>query len=443
MLRFALVVPNLHYNNDTYLWSILPSRGLLSIASILRDEGHFVSYIDADVDHLTEQQVIAELKTVEANVVGITMNTFQAKACFDLAILIKKECPNIIIIVGGPHPSALKAEIIEKWAAVDIVCVGESEHTIRDLSRILASGGNLNLVKGIIFRDQDGIHLTGEPTAIKDLDSIPFPAFELAGNLNRYPGAQPTKQCPSMHIMASRGCPFDCVFCTKSVWGKHTRFRTPGNIVDEIEWLHNKFGINEIFFQDDTLNLNRDWFFSVCEEIKHRGLNHLSYKAPFRVNERLVDEELLTLAKETGFWIIFYGVESGNQRILDATKKGTTIDEIKRAFMLTKKAGLQTIAAFMVGNVGENHDTITDSINLAIELKPEYWGFSIATPLPGTEFHKIAVNNNWILNHDFMHWSQFKAVSRIDQLTAEEITLEQRRATTTVAESLQQQKSTR
>ncbi|HEX2957028.1 MAG TPA: radical SAM protein, partial [Chitinispirillaceae bacterium] len=167
-------------------------------------------------------------------------------------------------------------------------------------------------------------------------------------------------------------------------------FRSPENIISEVEYVHKNLGINEIFFQDDTMNLNRNWFYKVCDLIIERGLDKLSYKAPFRVNAKLVDEELLAKAKRAGFWIIFYGVESGNQEILDKVKKGTTIEEIKRAFRLTQDAGIRTIAAFMVGNFGENHSSINDSIALAKELRPDSWGFSIATPLPGTEFHDIA-----------------------------------------------------
>lgn len=224
--------------------------------------------------------------------------------------------------------------------------------------------------------------------------------------------------------MASRGCPYNCIFCTKSVWGKTVRFRSPDNIVDEVEMLHRKFGIDEVFFQDDTMNINRGWFFSVCNELIRRGLHkEMAFKAPFRVNSNLLDAELLAKAKEAGFWIIFYGVESGNQRVLDTIKKGTTIEEIKRAFALTHAAGIRTIAAFMIGNVGDTRESINDSIALAREIRPSVRGFSIATPLPGTEFYQIAKEKGWIHTEDYRNYSQFSSVCRNEHLTSEEITM--------------------
>lgn len=391
MGKFLLVVPNLRYNSDNFLWSILPSRGLLSLAAVLRNAGNEVQYIDADIDNLSELDIICQIMSFKPDVVGITMNTFQAKSGYSLAKTIKGYDPGISILIGGPHPSALKEEILKDIKCIDIIAVGEAEKTIEEISDVYANKKTLNDVKGIVYRERDGsIKTTADQPLIEDLDTIPFPAYDLAGNLRRYPGAHPLRQSPSMHIMASRGCPFDCIFCTKSVWGKRTRFRSPENIISEVEYVHKNLGINEIFFQDDTMNLNRNWFYKVCDLIIERGLDKLSYKAPFRVNAKLVDEELLAKAKRAGFWIIFYGVESGNQEILDKVKKGTTIEEIKRAFRLTQDAGIRTIAAFMVGNFGENHSTINDSIALAKELRPDSWGFSIATPLPGTEFHDIA-----------------------------------------------------
>ncbi len=422
MLKIALIVPNLRYKKG-YLWSVLPSRGLLSLAAALQKEGHSVQYIDADIDNLSNKEIVGLLLNFACDVVGITMNTFQAKAAIDLAKAIKKRRQDIKIIVGGPHPSALKKNILIDYPWIDIVCKGESEETIVELAQAIADSKALSKIEGISYRTGDNIYENADRKLIRDINQIPFPAYALAGDLKRYPGAQPVLKPPSMHIMASRGCPFHCIFCTKSVWGNTVRFRTPQNITDEVEFLHRRFGINEIFFQDDTMNLNRKWFLSVCTEIITRGLNkEMAFKAPFRVDSKLLDEECLLKAKEAGFWIIFYGVESGNQQVLDTIKKGTTIKEIKRAFELTHRAGIKTIAAFMVGNVDDTKETIEDSVRLAKEMKPTVFGFSIATPLPGTFFYEIAKEKKWIHSLDFSKYSQFCAVSRNELLTRKEIT---------------------
>ncbi len=422
MLKWSLIVPNTRYG--TYgLWSILPSRGLLSLAACLRKNGCDVNYIDADFENLSSEEVIARLSCYGSNVVGITMNTFQVKSGIELAKSIKLYDPHIKIIFGGPHPSALPSQTLIDCPEAAVVCIGESEETVVELTKTIENKLDLANVMGISYRVSDKICNNTARPSIKDLDSIPIPAYDLAGDIKRYPGAQPVLKPPSMHIMASRGCPFSCIFCTKSVWGNTVRFRSPEKIVDEVEFLHSKHGINEIFFQDDTMNINRKWFFKVCDEIIKRELNKkLVFKTSFRVNRHLVDSELLQKAKTAGFWMVFYGVESGNQKVLDIVKKGTTIEEIKRAFLLTHKAGMKTIAAFMIGNVGDTVETVNDSIELAKELKSEVSGFSPATPLPGTKFYEIAKKKGWITCNDFSKWSQSMAVCRNDTLTAEQIT---------------------
>lgn len=221
--------------------------------------------------------------------------------------------------------------------------------------------------------------------------------------------------------MASRGCPFNCIFCTKSVWGNTIRFRSPEKIANEIEFLHNRFGINEIFFHDDTMNLKREWFLSICGELMKRGLNQaMAFKAPFRADEKLIDPELLEAAKKAGFCMIIYGVESGNQAVLDNIKKGITIPEIKRAFELTHKAGINTYASFMVGNIGDTRETVMDSIKLAREINPSAIGFSVATPRPGSEFYRIAVARGWMDDSSFND-RVFAPLKRNETLIAQEI----------------------
>lgn len=421
MPRFSLIVPNTRYR-DNYLWSKLPSRGLLSLAAVLQKDGYPVQYIDADIDNMTELEIIAKITEYNSDIVGITMNTFQSHAGLSLAYFLKSIHPDIKIIVGGPHPSALGKQMLLDHPCIDIICLGEGEEMIVELAEALKYGIFIGSIPGICYRFSGRCIENDRRQFIDYLDYLPFPAYELSGKLTRYPGAQPVLKSPSMHIMASRGCPYSCTFCTKSVWGRRVRFRSVGNIVNEIEMLHYKFGINEIFFQDDTMNLDRVWFFAICDEIIKRELNHLSYKAPFRVNKNLVDEGLLSKAKEAGFWMIFYGVESGSQEVLNTIEKGTTVAEIERAFRLTHNAGILTIAAFMVGNIGDTRETVQESVELAKRIRPDVFGFSIATPLPGTRFYDIAKAKGWILNEDFSQYSQFTAVSRNEALTASDIT---------------------
>lgn len=446
MLKISLIVPNIRYGSQM-LWSVLPSRGLLSIGAVLRDAGFNCQFIDADIDNLSNTDVIRKIAGFggsnigNTNIICITMNSFQAFSGLELAGNIRN-WSNVagvrtVIIVGGPHASAMGKKLLEENRCIDIICRGESEETIVEIMKAIDSGNSdFTDIKGISYRLYNDVYENPDRPRIENIDNIPYPAYELAGDLRRYPGAAPVLRGPSMHIMASRGCPFRCTFCSsRNVWGHIVRVRSPKNIVDEVEMLYSVHGINEVFFQDDTMNVNREWFFSVCNEIIDRkkvgrlggigadGHGGMTFKAPFRVNEKLIDIELLLKAKEAGFWIIFYGVESGNQKVLDTINKGTTIDEIRRAFVLTHSVGIRIIAAFMVGNIGDTVESVNDSIRLAKEIcaKGDICGFSIACPLPGTEFYRIANEKGWIENLDYRNYSTFGAVTRNEDLTVGQI----------------------
>jgi radical SAM superfamily enzyme YgiQ (UPF0313 family)/2-polyprenyl-3-methyl-5-hydroxy-6-metoxy-1,4-benzoquinol methylase len=417
---FTLVVPNTRYRQD-YLWSVLPSRGLLSLAAALRQAGHPVAVVDADLASLSPDQVSARAKAAGSRVVGITMNTFQSHAGLAVARAVKTADPGITVVAGGPHPSADPEDVLRE-PAVDAACLGEGEATVVALAEAVASGAPLDGVAGLAVRDGGRVRKTAPRPGVPDLDALPFPAYDLAGDLRRYPGAHPVRQPPSMHLMASRGCPFHCTFCSDAVFGKHVRFMSPARVADEVDLLHRDFGVREIFFQDDTMNLKRVWFEAVCDALIARGLpGKVVFKTQFRVNRALLDEALLARAKAAGCWAVFYGVESGSQEVLDLMRKGTTLDEIRRAFDLTRRAGLTTIASFMVGNAGDTARTVADTVRLCQEIDPDEFGFAVATPLPGTAFHRLARERGWIEIEDLREYSEFIPVARNEALTRVEI----------------------
>lgn len=256
-----------------------------------------------------------------------------------------------------------------------------------------------------------------------NLDYIPLPNLDLVDfNKNKFKGTEPVDARPTMYIMASRGCPFQCIFCNKSIWGYNTRFRKPELIIKEIKWLYEKYGVKDIFFQDDTFNLNRKWAEQIFSLIIKNGLNKdIIYRTPVRANERLIDRKLLKLAKKAGFRYIFYGVESGNQKMLDSMKKSLTVSEIKRAFKLTHSVGIKTIASFIIGLPGENKKTIEDTIKLWEELSPYLSGCSFATPLPGTELERVLVKNRHLLDSNYDHYGLGACVVRTNELTKKDL----------------------
>jgi|GEM_PF-212918 len=418
-MRILFINPNTRSLGT--LLTVYPPMGLLYMSSTLTSAGHEVRVIDADIDDIGEADLRKAVLDYGPDMVGITMNALQARSAFKTAAAIKGDNPFMKIVAGGPHPSALRGRVLSRCSSLDLAVMGEGEASMLDLASSLENGRDLHQVPGICFRD--GLEtISNKPRApIEDLDSIPMPALEMAGNIRRYPGAYPVGARPSIHIMASRGCPFQCTFCSNPVWERKLRRRSVKSILDEVEHLVSKFRVREVFFQDDTFNIDRSWFESICNGLIERGLsNKAIFKAPFRANERLLDLDMLRLAKEAGFWMIFYGVESGNQAVLDSVKKNLRLEELERAFALTRKAGIRTYASFMVGNLGENRSTVQDTIRFAKKIDPDYCGFAVATPYPGSEFHARAVEMG-LLDPEFEDYTLGRYVLRSESFSPGEV----------------------
>lgn len=385
-----------------------PSGALLLLGTMLRERGHRATVIHMAAEALSDEGLAARLLTIKPDIVGITMNTFQTVSARAISRVVRRVSRDILIVTGGPHPSALKTDIFRDFPDIDVVVVGEGEHTFMDI----VAGVDLRSVPGICYQ---GVEHAARPAAA-NLDYLPLPDLSLV-DLRRFAGADPVGAYPSMFVMASRGCPFQCTFCNKSIWGDTVRFRAPERIVQEIAWLHERYGIREIFFQDDTFNLKRAWTEDICRRIIERGLHRkMVFKTPFRANRELVDEQLLALMKQAGFWLIFYGVESGNQRMLDAMGKGLKIEDIKRAFRLTHQAGIRTIGSFIVGMPGETEETVNDSIALFRELGPYVTGCAAAMPFPRTVFEAdvIARGHRLVTNYD--DYAMGKVIVRTEAL---------------------------
>lgn len=367
--------------------------------------------MDADIENLLFQDIENYIRQYQPNFIGITMTTLQCKSVFMLAGYIKIKFPSIIIIVGGVHPSALKCEILKQCPDIDIVVVGEGEQTFLDLVGTIDKQGSLDTVSGICYRDNGTIRITKPRELIKNLDSLPFPAFDLVTPLSKYPGPFPVGARPTIHIMASRGCPFDCQFCSNPIWGRKVRFHSPEYILEEIEWLRKTFNVHEIFFQDDTFNLNKKWLENICDGIIVKGLNeNCIFKAPFRANANLISTDILQLLKQAGFWMIFYGVESGDPAVLKSINKNISLDELRRAVYLTKRANIRTYASFMVGNLNDTPSSVKNSIKFAKQLDLDYFGFAVTMPYPGSRLYEILEENNQISPSETMDFKLGKYV---------------------------------
>lgn len=422
MIKVALVNPNTR--NIGRVATTNPPLGLLSLASYLRTHGFTVKFIDADIDGYSRLDV--SLKVADCAVVGVTLTTMQAISGYKLITYLKVRYPSKTMVVGGAHPSGMKDRIFRDCPAIDYAVVGEGEVSMLELCRTLEGGGDASNVDGVY-----GKHGHGSPRGrIHDLDAMAFPAVDLAMPISRYhPVYPPNRGKLSFPIMASRGCPFHCSYCGSAVvWNRQVVNRSPENIVAEILHLR-KFGVDEVFFLDDTLNLNHPWLTELCHLLIDNNLNEsMWFKGSIRANRRLCNSELFKLMRTAGFWVLAVGVESGCQEILDGWNKQLTVGEVTRCFKLLKKANIQTVASFIIGHPLDTEETVEETIRFARMLNPDYYDFPLATPLPDTEFEREVVERGLIVNSNWADYVMGKPIVHTETLTVDQLNFLRRKA---------------
>lgn len=409
-MRIAFVVPNsTPFFGGLTAASSYPPLGILYLAAVAERAGHEVRVWDADVNNTPLKGLVGDVRLFDPQLVGISLTTPQVPAAFELTTALRQALSDVPIVVGGPHPSARAAEIFRDLPPVSYAMVGEGEAAFLQLLEYLSAQRGIESVGSLCYRTDGQVRLNDRVPLLDDLDALPLPAYHhVEPWIHKYPATFPSRGRPSLHLMATRGCPFNCGFCSNAVFGRTVRFRSPDSVLDELEFLDRHFGVREVFFQDDTANVRRSWFEDMCEGLMRRGFHRrMQFKIPFRVNERLLDLELLKLARQAGFWMIFYGVESGDQGILDRVGKDITLSEVRRAFRLTSDANLCSVAAIMVGNLGETRETAAKSLALLKEVMPDYPSFSIAYAYPGTRFLHEARAEGFVDTEDFSDPSSF------------------------------------
>jgi len=361
-----------------------PPLGLASIAAVLERENHQVRIIDANALLLTEAEVASEIG--EADIIGITAMTPFINSAIRVVKEVKKTKPGARVIVGGAHATVLPEETLTNVPEIDIVVRGEGEETVAELYRALESGQSLRNVHGITYRENGVIKSTPMRPLIANLDLLPSPAYHLLP-LARYRLHPPHgRRSPLMAMLTSRGCPYNCLFCSKPVFGRQFRSQSPERIASEVGYLQRRFGVKEIVFYDDIFTLDKKRIDKLARELKKRNLN-IPWTCETRVDS--VSEELLKTMKAAGCYMIAYGIESGNQDIINNLRKKITIEQVKKAVKMTREAGIQSIGYFMLGSPGETPDTIRQTIDLATRLPLDFAQFSVTIPFPGTDLYNL------------------------------------------------------
>lgn len=389
-MRITLINPRLR----TWSPNIYPPLGLCYIAASLEQAGHEVDIVDMNSHRVSDKALLKHIEN--SPIVGIGGLITEYAEVVRLAQIIKQADANRIVILGGPLATTHSKELLETSSA-DAVVVGEGEQTIVELVKGTEQGTSKDLIKGIVYRDGEKIiaHPPREPE--NDLDSIPHPARHLL-DMSRYSTHHfksfgiKMPEVKSTTLISSRDCPYHCDFCFGSP-NKKWRARSPEDMVSEMQELRNEYDIRGFVFNDDTFTVQKRRVLDFCTLLKREMPDALWY-CNGRVN--LMDEEMIQAMADCGCVGIAYGIESGNQRILDSVHKQITLEQVERITKLTMEYGIHVTGYFMLGILGDTRATIQETLDFADKLNLDFYGFSITSPIPGTEMYRQAAEKGLV-----------------------------------------------
>jgi len=376
--------------------------GLLYIATYAKTKhgSRFqIEILDTQVERMGYDSIREHIKKTKPDIVGISSMTFLVIDALKVAKITKEVNPDTHVVVGGTHPTIYPEEMASQ-PVIDTIVLGEGEITFSELLGALDEQKPLDGINGVGFRINGRVKINPPRDFIKDLDSLPFPDRDLIPYKKYYNLLGKGKEIMTS-LLTSRGCPHDCIFCTKKD-GRLCRMRSPENVVREIEECL-ALGINDFDIIDDTFTINRRRLMDITDLIIEKNLK-ITMDVRARVDQ--VDQSILDNLARAGCNRIRFGVESGNPGVLKALKKGITLEQIQTAFKMAKKAGIVTFAYFMLGSPGETASEIEESITLAKKINPDFVQFLITTPFPATELYDIGIEKG-ILSSDY--WREFSA----------------------------------
>jgi len=400
-MKITFVYPGLELTGrykDVIKGVTLPPQGLCQLAAVTRELGHETTIIDAMVLSLDVEATVAEIKRQAPDIVGISSTTMQIMMVGELSRRVKEELPNVTVLLGGPHVTVTAEETLERLPAIDIAFIGEAEKSIENFLAVFPDG-DLSAVNGLAYRRDGKFFQTAPQGLIANLDDLPFPAWDLLPDLrtNYQQSVARIDRIPTASITTSRGCPYECIFCARNVFGRSYRGHSVEYVMRIVDFFRETAGIRSIAFEDENFVVLRDRLEAICNEFIKRKLD-LPWSCAARVD--LVDADTLALMREAGCTSISYGIESGCQKILDNLGKGLKLEGIERGIKLTKAAGIRPRGYFIIGNPGETKETIQETMDFVKRVPFAEVQMSFMCPFPGTELHDSAseygeFDNDW------------------------------------------------
>jgi len=358
--------------------------GLAYLAVSLENAGIPVEVIDAWAEGYSFERLERELARKNPDIVGITMmSPFYGAAM--RTVDAARANTKAKIVVGGAHPSAVPAECLRDNSGIDFAVIGEGERTLVELAKAIFEGRkDTSAIKGLAFRQGGKIITTLRSDAVEDLDILSPPARHLFPTKKYRTHPPYGKENPYMTLITSRGCPFQCTYCSKSVFGSKYRFMSPAKVLWEIKHIKKNYGVKELHFYDDDFTMDMNRAEEICDLLKAQNVD-ISWSCTTRVD--LVNRRLLEKMKASGCWLISYGIESADEGVLKKIKKGYTTEDVKRAFSLTKNVGIRTAGFFMVGLPGETRRSLKKTIEFSLDLDPDFVSWGITALYPGSPLY--------------------------------------------------------
>jgi radical SAM superfamily enzyme YgiQ (UPF0313 family) len=359
--------------------------GILAIATYLQRIGHEVRLLDFGIlqPAAARQQLAATVASFRPALAGFTAVTSNFLNAASLAADVKNIDPQILTVCGGVHVSALRGRILEEFGAFDLVVAGEGEMALAEI----AAGADYATVQGLVYRDADGIRDNGVRAAVCELDTLPFPDYRLldgfpreyAGPLFNYPKG------PTATVIASRGCPYSCSYCDRSVFGSSFRYNSPQYLYAHMAFLRQQFGIRHVFFYDDLFTFNRRRIAEFCTLLREKPLG-MTFNCAVSISH--IDADLLAMLKAAGCWMVSIGIESGAPEILARHKSSIEFSQVKRSVELIQRNGLRAKGLFMIGLPGETEETLRLTTEFITRLQLDDMNMTKFTPFPGSPLYR-------------------------------------------------------
>lgn len=369
-------------------------------AGVCLDEGYEVNVIDCITQEYTTQQTIDVVNAYGPDYIVAEITTSTCFEDYEVIRRIKEAYGTAKIIIGGTHATALPEKVLSECPHIDIIARQEYDFTIGEIVR---ANGCYKQVQGISYREGGKIIHNPDRPWLEDMDSLPFISKTVEKFLNVNDYFYAFARQPMIQIFSARGCPFHCNFCSypETMSGRRFRRRSVENFVDEIEYICREMPyIQEIFIEDDTFTADKKRVVEICDEIVRRGL-----KPVWSCNTRAdLPYEVMAKMKEAGCRLLVVGYESGNQEVLNQTKKGITLEQSLAFAQSTKKLKIKVFGCFMIGLKGDSRETIEDTFRFAKKLYPDMVFFQQAVPFPGTAFYRWVKEEGYLKTEDYSKW---------------------------------------